>query len=887
MKNFLFLFIFISSITASFAQNTDGSQTGDNSLDNKNLQEANLAIQDNLWANNGVDFNNFDGMPGGEGTALPSCDPNSPNPETCGTLDNSNSTSGFFDKITKTMNKTVENMRVKVEELVTEKHAQFANTGAFTGASQRVLYSTGGSTSTSVKTVQSKNCENVAPGISTCFGETINGVGEGNSSLFDTLEAISFFNSKEQILNMDESNCEKCFGKYEQMYKNSQRGGKRVLNKNIIEDGVKEKIKLRKLKFEALKLVNKIESLGDAGSVRSETVNRSKLSCLDNNFLETELTAVNCSKSDSDLLKTTFAKIGVRGVDKTLDLNKITKTLERKKSLFCSSGQLSRKNYVNLNTRNLYIKDTSAYHQLKDATDLFDTKFTKKEVNHLCHSKKDITPFEYLQKIIVSNNDLETFDFGFKDPLFKILLTSKKAFCSYQKNRSPSSGVLNFLRLKEGGDKNALLALQKKVMHNYDSSCKKNIKNIVKVACSDISGDLNEVVAKYGHTEMKNSLRDVLLESVDDNGDFFQKRAVGIATLTCQLSSVEKGKSLETNYDSVDLLQSGEYSDLSLQELKKELIAQKDYIVNKKEVDNLLKSSFLGSEIPKEEERVCPKFVFSNKSMREKLYGEQRTAGERKKDLVQEVRSSSGGDGKLKGEILSEAERNSLRNGLNGKNTASTTKKTLDGGAEIKEIEDSRFTSLSGSGSTYNPAGPDSMTSQYLPEVPAIGDFTESDLDKVKEFTKDPDFSKIYDSTSYASGKLMLDESTNSLVGLSKTHISFVSPSKLSSKPSINKIYLPADLSDKIFSYESVLSLGDNQYLFGTSRGYLIVNLNRNQNNNNYQVNLNLVENSNGETLELEVLLNEEKKQIYRTQYKVRIIGFIFNADLVLTFSRP
>ncbi len=132
-----------------------------------------------------------------------------------------------------------------------------------------------------------------------------------------------------------------------------------------------------------------------------------------------------------------------------------------------------------------------------------------------------------------------------------------------------------------------------------------------------------------------------------------------------------------------------------------------------------------------------------------------------------------------------------------------------------------------------------------------------------EEFTKDPDFSKIYDSTSYASGKLMLDESTNSLVGLSKTHISFVSPSKLSSKPSINKIYLPADLSDKIFSYESVLSLGDNQYLFGTSRGYLIVNLNRNQNNNNYQVNLNLVENSRSKNQDSLTLVDKSRKEIF------------------------
>ena len=113
-----------------------------------------------------------------------------------------------------------------------------------------------------------------------------------------------------------------------------------------------------------------------------------------------------------------------------------------------------------------------------------------------------------------------------------------------------------------------------------------------------------------------------------------------------------------------------------------------------------------------------------------------------------------------------------------------------------------------------------------------------------EKFVKEIEFSKIYDSISYLSGKLILDKNSNYLWGVSKTDISYISPGKLSNKPNINKIYLPANIRDNVTSYESILNLGNEQYLLGTSRGYIIMDLNKIKTNKKYQIKLDIIENS-------------------------------------------
>ncbi len=55
--------------------------------------------------------------------------------------------------------------------------------------------------------------------------------------------------------------------------------------------------------------------------------------------------------------------------------------------------------------------------------------------------------------------------------------------------------------------------------------------------------------------------------------------------------------------------------------------------------------------------------------------------------------------------------------------------------------------------------------------------------------------------------------------------------------------------------------------------------------NNDSQINL--VDNATGETLEMVVLVNQEKKQKFETVYTTTIQGFSLDVNLILEFSRP
>lgn len=139
------------------------------------------------------------------------------------------------------------------------------------------------------------------------------------------------------------------------------------------------------------------------------------------------------------------------------------------------------------------------------------------------------------------------------------------------------------------------------------------------------------------------------------------------------------------------------------------------------------------------------------------------------------------------------------------------------------------------------------------------------------KFIEDEDLTTLYDPTSYVSGKLMVDKQSNALFGLSNTHISFVSKGKLSSKPNINKIYLPSSLRDNVSSYESVLNLGDEQYLFGTSKGYLIIDLSKLQNNKDYQIKLDLIENSKNKDKDSIVVVDKSTSGVFEnTQHNFK-----------------
>ena len=79
----------------------------------------------------------------------------------------------------------------------------------------------------------------------------------------------------------------------------------------------------------------------------------------------------------------------------------------------------------------------------------------------------------------------------------------------------------------------------------------------------------------------------------------------------------------------------------------------------------------------------------------------------------------------------------------------------------------------------------------------------------------------------YVSGKLIADNAKNRLWGFTNKNIVYFSPAKLNNDLRATKISLPAESRRFVTSYESVTHLRDELYLFGTTQGYLMLDLDK------------------------------------------------------------
>ena len=107
-------------------------------------------------------------------------------------------------------------------------------------------------------------------------------------------------------------------------------------------------------------------------------------------------------------------------------------------------------------------------------------------------------------------------------------------------------------------------------------------------------------------------------------------------------------------------------------------------------------------------------------------------------------------------------------------------------------------------------------------------------------FVKDTILSKLYDSETYVSGKLV--NTPDKLWSFSERNISYVSPGLLSDVPQINRIPLSRDLRASITGYENIISIDHNIYLLGASSGYILIDLDK-MKEHVYQVKINSIYN--------------------------------------------
>jgi DNA-binding CsgD family transcriptional regulator len=97
---------------------------------------------------------------------------------------------------------------------------------------------------------------------------------------------------------------------------------------------------------------------------------------------------------------------------------------------------------------------------------------------------------------------------------------------------------------------------------------------------------------------------------------------------------------------------------------------------------------------------------------------------------------------------------------------------------------------------------------------------------ELNEFVKDSFLSNAYTVDEYLTGKLVVDKHTNKLWSFTKDDLIYITPGKLSDNPEINKIPIPNILQKGSNGFENILHLGNDKYLYGTSSGYFIIDIN-------------------------------------------------------------
>ena len=85
----------------------------------------------------------------------------------------------------------------------------------------------------------------------------------------------------------------------------------------------------------------------------------------------------------------------------------------------------------------------------------------------------------------------------------------------------------------------------------------------------------------------------------------------------------------------------------------------------------------------------------------------------------------------------------------------------------------------------------------------------------------------FFENDDYVSGKLIANNTENTLWGFTDKNIVYCKPAKLNNDLIVTKISLPASLRKFILGYENVTQLNNQIYLFGSLNGYTLLDLNK------------------------------------------------------------
>ncbi|MFC4632311.1 triple tyrosine motif-containing protein [Dokdonia ponticola] len=106
-----------------------------------------------------------------------------------------------------------------------------------------------------------------------------------------------------------------------------------------------------------------------------------------------------------------------------------------------------------------------------------------------------------------------------------------------------------------------------------------------------------------------------------------------------------------------------------------------------------------------------------------------------------------------------------------------------------------------------------------------------------KKFKIEEKLSTIFDEDAFVTGKLIEDQ--DKLWTFTRENLISVSRDKLDGDYTIKKISIPLGLRNTVEGYESFVKIRENEYILGTSNGFIIVDISKNENTiQEYKINL-------------------------------------------------
>ncbi|NVJ87948.1 MAG: LuxR family transcriptional regulator [Flavobacteriaceae bacterium] len=108
-------------------------------------------------------------------------------------------------------------------------------------------------------------------------------------------------------------------------------------------------------------------------------------------------------------------------------------------------------------------------------------------------------------------------------------------------------------------------------------------------------------------------------------------------------------------------------------------------------------------------------------------------------------------------------------------------------------------------------------------------------------FKRNEAYSKLMPLNNFLSAKLIHDNKTNKLWSFTKQDIRYLIPGKLSNQPKIKIIPIKGSIHKGASGYENIIKLKNNKYLIGTSNGYITIDLDKIQPQNDFYISINKV----------------------------------------------